>query len=424
MRKLADAADQGQARAWVDHLLLHDVDAQVRPEGGTEVWVVDDDDLPAAREHLDGFDAGAAAKLAREAAKVRRRREREAQAHVQRYQDIGKRWMGVSTGAGLLTTFLIVVSIVGHLVRWLSDGAVDPMWNITIDHFDSIEPLGRVRQGEVWRLVTPMFLHFGLLHLGFNMLWLDRLGRQIEHNHGLLTMLVLVITAQVVGGLGQYWVTGPSFGGMSGVNYALFGFVWMNDRYNRHHRYAISGASTVLLMVWFVACATGMLGPIANIGHAGGLVVGLMFGLPSYIRHVAAKGTRPEVEEGTWAAVHLTGFRRFRRRVLDPYVPLWFLLLAGIVIAAERPGASGGSSGWSGIAACDAYVVRVTQCLEHLDGREDSHEMQALLESMERGFAGMTEATGPDELAVHCAAALEQFEASGAQLGCSSRASD
>lgn len=205
---------------------------------------------------------------------------------------------------------------------------------------------------------------------------------------------------------------------MSGVNYALFGFVWMNDRYDRRHRYVISGANTVLLMLWFVACATGLFGPIANIGHAGGLIVGLAFGLPSYVRHLRAKGTRPEVEDGSWAEVHLTGFRRFRRRVLEPYVPLWFLLLAGIVIAVERPGSR--ARGSTHIEACDVYTQRVVECLQHLGAAEDSEELQSVLADMERAFSTMSEAAGPDELTALCEGALEAFDASMQGVSCSS----
>ena len=407
MRKLADAADAEEARGWVDHLLVQGIEAEVRPAGGTELWVVDDDELDAAREHLSSLGSGEHRDVAREAAKIRRVREQEHHAHVQRFQDIGKRWTGGAFGHGILTTFLILGSVVVALMGWLSDGGVDPMWNLTIDRFDSSEPLGRVRQGEVWRLLTPMFLHFGVLHLGFNMLWLNRLGRQIEHNHGIFTMLALVIVAQVVGGLGQYWVTGPAFGGMSGVVYALFGFVWMSDRYNRRYRYLIDGASTVLIMVWFVVCATDLVGPIANIGHAGGLVVGLLFGLPAYLRHVTTKGTKPEMEDGSWAAVHLTGWRRFRRRVLDPYVPLWFLLVAAVVIAAERPKPAGMQASWG--EACDRYMEAATKCLG--DAVEDEAGMARIIERVELDVATMAESTSPDELNASCTSARRALEA-------------
>jgi hypothetical protein len=220
-----------------------------------------------------------------------------------------------------------------------------------------------------------------------------------------------VATAQLAGGLGQYWFTGPSFGGMSGVNYALFGFVWMSDRYNRKVRYVISGGETVLLMVWFVACATGLLGPIANIGHAGGLVVGLLFGLPAFIRHLRAKGTKPELEDGSWAAVHLTGFRRFRRRVLDPYIPIWFLVLAAIVIAVEQPRFGSMPGGHS--ASCEVYIERVVGCLEQLGSQIDDVQMMTYVERLELNIAEMAAATDPDALTAVCEELLATLETQG-----------
>src|SRR3954467_13379821 len=50
-------------------------------------------------------------------------------------------------------------------------------------HWDGLQS---VRSGEVWRLVTPMLLHFGPLHLLGNMMWIYYLGTAIEVRRGTL----------------------------------------------------------------------------------------------------------------------------------------------------------------------------------------------------------------------------------------------
>lgn len=339
MRKLADARDPDEARRVVDALLVAGIEAQARGDDGGEIWVVDHDQLDAARERLEALRAGrvdeAAAKA--EAAALRKNAAREHIDHRQRTHDMSRRWGNRSApGPGLVTTFLIVGSVVVFLAGLLSDASGTGMWNLTIDDFSATETLQRVREGQVWRLVTPIFLHFGIFHLAFNMMWLWRLGGQVEHAHGPWVMIGVVLASALPGNLGQYFVSGPSFGGMSGVVYGLFGFAWMWARFDRTRAYSISGTDTVLMMVWFVVCALGWVGPIANIGHAGGLVAGLLLGLPPWIRHVRARAGQPDFTDGSWAAVHLTGARRLRRRFVDPYVPLWFLAIAGIVIALSR----------------------------------------------------------------------------------------
>lgn len=361
MRKLLEAEDGVQAKRLVDRLTVDGIEACVRPEGGVAVWVVDEDDVDRAKAIAAGG-GDASEEVERRAEAIRRTRAKERVDHAQRFIDVNTRWRGV-TGLelGPVTLLLIVGSCVVGLAEFFAQTDVDGMWALTIDHWSSTEPLQRVRAGEVWRLVTPMFLHFGLLHLLFNMAWVWRLAPQVEAAHGSVFLVALVVVSEVAGNLGQYAVSGPAFGGMSGVVYALFGFVWMSARYDRRHRYHIDDVSVVLGMVWFVLCATGAFGPIANIGHAGGLVVGLAFGMPAFVRHLRAKGTRPELAEGSWAEVHLTGFRRFRRRWVQPFVPLWFLLIAAGVIAAER-GTKSPQTVDTGIPACDAYLRQVVAC--------------------------------------------------------------
>jgi GlpG protein len=77
----------------------------------------------------------------------------------------------------------------------------------------------------------------------------------------------------------QYLSYGPPFGGLSGVGYAFFGYVWMKSRFQPQARLRMP--RSVFWMFWglFALCFTGMLGPIANTAHVAGLIVGILYGL-------------------------------------------------------------------------------------------------------------------------------------------------
>lgn len=130
-------------------------------------------------------------------------------------------------------------------------------------------------RGEVWRFVTPMFLHFGMLHLIFNMLWLGSLGGQVESRHGSLPFLLLVMLWSAASNTCQLLLTrDPLFGGMSGVNFALFCYIWLRAHYDPGSGFEMPAGTIVLMLGWFFLCLTGWMGPIANGAHIGGLVAG------------------------------------------------------------------------------------------------------------------------------------------------------
>ncbi len=140
--------------------------------------------------------------------------------------------------------------------------------------------LEAVRRGEVWRLVTPILIHFGFIHLLFNLWWLRDLGGLIESRRGTARFALLVFGSAVVSDLGQYAIEGPSFfGGMSGVVYALFGYVWIKGHYEPEQGMAMHPSNVTIMIAWLFLCMSGLAGPVANAAHGVGLVVGLLAGL-------------------------------------------------------------------------------------------------------------------------------------------------
>ena len=133
-------------------------------------------------------------------------------------------------------------------------------------------------QGQLWRLITPIFLHFGLLHLIFNMMWLWQLGQVIELKFGWRRLLLLVLVSGIASNIAQLAWSGPWFGGMSGVVYALLTYIWMQGRFNPWSGLYVPKHILAMMLAWYVLCWTGLLGPIANMAHTGGLLVGVLWG--------------------------------------------------------------------------------------------------------------------------------------------------
>lgn len=215
-------------------------------------------------------------------------------------QDAGA-WQGSGSLPGTLqrswrqqpvTILAIVLSIAGALLVSLDHGARVLRW-FSFTSFQLL-PDGRIAfedvattwaHGEYWRLLTPVFLHFGVLHLAFNSLWLLELGRRIERVRGSGTMLALLVLTGVGGNIAQYLYDGTvMFGGMSGVIYGLLGYAWVWMRLSGDHSPLLPPGVMVVMLVWLVVCMSGLVeaigfGAVANAAHVGGLVLGALLGL-------------------------------------------------------------------------------------------------------------------------------------------------
>lgn len=154
-----------------------------------------------------------------------------------------------------------------------------------------IQPLSQLLDNhQWWRLLGPNFLHFGLLHITFNLLWWWVLGSKLERTFGSFWLVVLFVVSTLFANISQLLATGPNFGGLSGVVYALFGFVWWIGWLRPSWGLGLPKMLIGFMLVWLLLGFANIL-PInmANYAHAFGLGSGCLMAL---LLHFGANALR------------------------------------------------------------------------------------------------------------------------------------
>jgi rhomboid protease GluP len=137
-----------------------------------------------------------------------------------------------------------------------------------------------IRAGQYWRLATPIFLHAGLLHIGFNLYALYIIGPPVEARFGPSRFLFLYFFSGVSGVLASMAFSSDVSVGASG---AIFGLIGAYGVFLYQHRKVLGepGRRTLLNLV-FIAVVNLLIGLAPGIddwGHLGGLVGGSLIAL-------------------------------------------------------------------------------------------------------------------------------------------------
>lgn len=130
---------------------------------------------------------------------------------------------------------------------------------------------------QPWRLITAIFLHAGLWHLGFNLIAIASIGPRIEAVYGRLTMLMLFVVTGVIGNLGSdlMGLTGVGIGASGGV----MGLIGAAAGYGQRQGTASGRALRNAMLQWSVyTFVFGFWVHADNWAHAFGLVAGAVFG--------------------------------------------------------------------------------------------------------------------------------------------------
>ncbi len=324
MRLIGEIADLAQAEKFVSYLLTQGVKSKAEAEDGQfEIWVKEEDLVERATGLLNEFLANPALpkyQNAVEQAQQILQKDEEKRRQAEKNVVHMAHQKGGSGAKFPLTILLVVISGIvflatdrGHqkesfAYRAFSYASINNSEirklatetdkGVVINNDGPQVELYNIQRGQIWRAITPIFIHFDIFHIVFNMLWMVQLGKVIEQRYGTLFLGVLVVIAAIVsnsaqqlaphawGGsgvfqYGQYWLS--NFGGMSGVVFALLGFLWLRPIVDPSCNYRVPQTTFIIMMVYMFICMLPLHQMfeslkdfrVANWAHVMGLVAGL-----------------------------------------------------------------------------------------------------------------------------------------------------
>jgi len=314
-------------------LLVKGIDSHFDGDGGglCEVWVKDEDQFKEAYSDFQDFVADPGDKKysnsvrqAKIIARAEEKKRQQIQRKIVRPNSSGQLprnrpltiiLIAICGVVGLMTSFGDIgfgkrqVRPDAPIYRFLQFNCVGPPESAGLALKRAANPddldmrLASIKRGELWRLVTTIFIHLGTFHLVFNMIWLYQFGTLLEHRYGTMFFAILVFSTAAISGLFQdcvpQWMDGsvPFYlpdtkyfisggGGMSGVIYGLFGFAWMKTVFDPRCGFRIPQSTVIILLGWLFFCMIpaelraniGFGTSIGNWAHGIGLLVGMAFG--------------------------------------------------------------------------------------------------------------------------------------------------
>lgn len=312
MRRIGFVEGSTEAERFCDYLISQQIQAIAEPEDDAPqrhaIWVKDEARVEEAREALELYRANPQEPRFEASKQAKAIRAQQAAENRRRLQNL--RRMPQST-PGTLSNQRVPVTIAAIaicVVVGLLTGFGNPSVRVdragreypTIESrtYDALTFVNRhdlprgvhpredafvsVRQGEVWRIVTPAILHGSIGHLAMNMMGLFFLGSVIERLHGGRWLALMLFGTALIASLVQvFWPAmnngGPLAVGASGVTYGLFGFLLLRPRFDPFYPVRLPPMFQALGLGFLILGVMMVVPGIANGAHVGGLAAGMLF---------------------------------------------------------------------------------------------------------------------------------------------------
>jgi rhomboid protease GluP len=204
---------------------------------------------------------------------------------------------------------ITAINVAVFALMELSGGSTST--RVLIEFGAKVNPL--IAAGEYWRLITPVFLHIGLMHLVFNTFALLSFGRLAEAVFGHGRFLAVYLVSGLTGCLFSYVMSRSLSAGASGAIFGVAAALAVFFARNRDVKeVGGQGQLSGLLLILSINAVYGVLAPgIDNWGHAGGFLGGLSLAMwltPTLEQVVNAEGQVIAVQRkpsslASWAIV-------------------------------------------------------------------------------------------------------------------------
>ena len=184
-----------------------------------------------------------------------------------------------------ITILLIIVNVIVFVMMEILGDTNSAFF--MLEH-GGIYPPKILENGEYWRFLSAMFLHFGFQHLLNNMVMLGAAGRILEKELGKVKFFLLYIIAGIGGGLLSYaqMVQSGDYAVAAGASGAIFGIVgalcWIVILHKGRFK-SLTGRG-LLIMIALCLYYGITSGDVDNWGHIGGLLMGFVMSMILYRR--------------------------------------------------------------------------------------------------------------------------------------------
>ncbi|KAI0536067.1 hypothetical protein GGR58DRAFT_407150 [Xylaria digitata] len=198
-----------------------------------------------------------------------------------------------------------------------------------------------------FRFITPIFLHAGFIHIGFNLLLQLTLGRDIEIAIGSIRFFLVYISAGIFGFVlgGNFAAPGISSTGASGALFGIIAITLLDLLYSWNERRNPGRELFFILIEIVISFVLGLLPGLDNFSHIGGFIVGLTLGIsvlhsPNFLRRRIGEDHfgGPSYSSVGGSATTSVAFPAFYRNPVGFFKgrkPLWWgwwLLRAGFLV--------------------------------------------------------------------------------------------